>query len=509
MKKLLFYFIFIILTSSFVFAVVPGDECSVDSDCPNSECDVISSVCNNGYCVFEKKGTKTCSDFEGSICGDNVCEDEDKRCPRDCVKIMPKTIPLNPGFEHRNINTECKESEITFEVVNNDPNHKLEGFLSCSIPDDVNVWGCTSCSTVGAVIKTEEFLLDSVSMSKSLNFRFTSKSEGEKEVKCTLNYVSFIEDKGYYSEELERYRSVKEYSQVSESIEIGCPLPPEPTFWEKIVLKLKEFVNSPYFFVIVALLILFSFVVFELKKNTFISKRGYKYFRIRKKSFPKKFIAKFNKDLGEHHPLSLKTKRFHYKDENYHYFIIKNIFGTSYYRRRKNAKPVKLPNFRRGSSSEKFLEFLIWFVTLTFGFWIAKTLTDYLNIEYLFLNFIIIGVVVESVSNIMQAFRYNKRIRVFDMKFFERSLFWSLLHSIAYLGVLFLLNHFGIVHPLLVIVLIGLGITLLAQFVWKTNLDREDHWILAIVISLLVILYFTNGFSDVKLIFENIMENSS
>lgn len=64
-----------------------GDECTIDSDCPQPRCPGMEGMCENGYCIVRQTSPTTtkCFDLNTPVCGNKVCEgDEKDRCPEDC-----------------------------------------------------------------------------------------------------------------------------------------------------------------------------------------------------------------------------------------------------------------------------------------------------------------------------------------------------------------------------------------------------------------------------------------
>lgn len=65
-----------------------GDECIVNSNCLQPRCPGMKGLCENGYCVVRQIGPSTtkCIDLKTPICGNNICEadEKDTRCKEDC-----------------------------------------------------------------------------------------------------------------------------------------------------------------------------------------------------------------------------------------------------------------------------------------------------------------------------------------------------------------------------------------------------------------------------------------
>lgn len=64
-----------------------GHECTADIDCAQPRCPGVKGVCKNGFCIVKQVSPSTvkCIDLKSPICGNNVCEgDEKSLCPEDC-----------------------------------------------------------------------------------------------------------------------------------------------------------------------------------------------------------------------------------------------------------------------------------------------------------------------------------------------------------------------------------------------------------------------------------------
>lgn len=65
-----------------------GTECLTNFDCPQPRCPGMEGLCENGYCIVRQTGPTTtkCIDLKMPICGNNICEaDEKDKCPEDCI----------------------------------------------------------------------------------------------------------------------------------------------------------------------------------------------------------------------------------------------------------------------------------------------------------------------------------------------------------------------------------------------------------------------------------------
>lgn len=485
--------------------MIPGDECSENSDCPQSTCTAVNALCEKGYCVFRKTGPKSCADFKNQVCGNGICEANEKdRCPEDCkesevFKALPVLLPeLIP--QKKIINDQ--DSEITLEIINKDPNHNLESYLTCDIPNDVLVTRCENCGTVGALVISQTVQLDSAPSSKTIRFSLSSQTEGIKTVICNGNYVLFREDKGYITED-GKYISNKRYQQITKTIQIGKEIPSCGIFC-KLKKWAQDLIHNEDFILKLGLILLLLLLICELRKYTFTTRGGYTYFRIRRNSVPERILNKVKQAVKKHHPLTLRKKFFRYKDRKYHYIITIDFLKIyRYYRMKRGVGPLDETKFPRLTKFKYCVtEFLIWWIAFAIGVWLSMKLITYGNIPYSFVNLLLVGLIIEITSKVMQVFRYHIH---FDKHKVKRFLFWSLIHSLSYLIALSILNHFGIVNIYLKIVLIGLGLTVVTYFVWKIGIDRKENWTVAIVLLFIILLYLTKGFSDIPFLLKDLL----
>ncbi len=92
------------------------------------------------------------------------------------------------------------DGEIVFEVSNEDPNHNLQGYLTCDIPSDMVVTSAMGAAT-GEQVQyiSQKFIIDPAPGSESMSLRLSSAKPGDKYIRCTVNYVLYSEEKGYIS----------------------------------------------------------------------------------------------------------------------------------------------------------------------------------------------------------------------------------------------------------------------------------------------------------------------
>jgi hypothetical protein len=94
------WFILILIFILVIILVIPlfkenkvevpsGSECSVDDDCPVYRCPGVRSACIDGFCrpVNIKGEVTRCVDLQHTICGNGVCEGDERNgsCPVDCA----------------------------------------------------------------------------------------------------------------------------------------------------------------------------------------------------------------------------------------------------------------------------------------------------------------------------------------------------------------------------------------------------------------------------------------
>ncbi|MBU4501189.1 MAG: hypothetical protein KKA79_01240, partial [Nanoarchaeota archaeon] len=195
MKRIFFCFVFVLLVCSMVFAV-SGVECVKNVDCSQSSCEVVSSLCEGGYCVFRAIGPKSCSDFEFPVCGNGFCEEsEECKCPEDCQDVKPMIVKApqigSPDITINPTSFSDFEADVVFAVVNKDPEHKLEAFLHCKLPGNVEVSQTEGVDYLKGFVVSENFILDSAPGIHSMSFGLRSLDYGVKSIVCNINYVYF------------------------------------------------------------------------------------------------------------------------------------------------------------------------------------------------------------------------------------------------------------------------------------------------------------------------------
>ena len=71
-----------------VLKIPQGGECITNSDCLQPRCPGMKGLCENGYCIVRQVSPSTakCIDLKTPICGNNICEADEKytRCKEDC-----------------------------------------------------------------------------------------------------------------------------------------------------------------------------------------------------------------------------------------------------------------------------------------------------------------------------------------------------------------------------------------------------------------------------------------
>ncbi|MBS3163981.1 hypothetical protein J4439_00965 [Candidatus Woesearchaeota archaeon] len=107
------------------------------------------------------------------------------------------------------------DAEIVFDIVNEDPNHKMEGFLACEIPSDVVVTTTRGASSgEQARYISEVFILDYAPMRRSMALSLSARTKGVRVVTCSLKYVLLSED-GWYVTPEGGYGSDKLYQDIT------------------------------------------------------------------------------------------------------------------------------------------------------------------------------------------------------------------------------------------------------------------------------------------------------
>ncbi|MDP2908034.1 MAG: hypothetical protein Q8O03_08950 [Nanoarchaeota archaeon] len=245
-------------------------------------------------------------------------------------------------------NIESLEPDIIFDVTNSDPNHKLEGYLSCPIPNDMAIAQVEGAEYLKGFITTSRFVLDTAPHSKSIEFKIERLNKGIVFLNCSLNYALFKEDKGYVRDVISRegvtyayrYNPTPTYLQKEKIIKLGKePLPPEPTRYEKIIDLIERY-KSVLTGVLGALILILAIYFLSIRpsqglegthsqikliedeKNKKRICTGYKskYYRLEEKNFPQWAINEFRASVNRHLPS--KGTVFRYKGKHHRYLIV-------------------------------------------------------------------------------------------------------------------------------------------------------------------------------------------
>jgi hypothetical protein len=161
-----------------------------------------------------------------------------------------------------------------------------------------------------------------------------------------------------------------------------------------------------------------------------------------------------------------------------------------------------------------FRGYFVWFITFSIASWIAASIIDNLNLNFILLM-ILAGFILESLSKIMQILIFKNTWRV--DKYY---LFWIVIHSINFLIATFLTNYIsGIINLNLFFyyLIVGLIIIFLVRFTWKINLERKvfkgknkgKTIIIAILLIIILTLIFNPNFSQNTLFKTNTVESNS
>ena len=84
-------------------------------------------------------------------------------------------------------------SELIFDVVNTDFDHKIEGFLWCRSPDDAVVSSTLGVGTGAAQYVSEKFYMDTGPSQKAISLTIEADSAGDKRAGCTIKYAPYKE----------------------------------------------------------------------------------------------------------------------------------------------------------------------------------------------------------------------------------------------------------------------------------------------------------------------------
>jgi len=107
--------------------------------------------------------------------------------------------------------------------------------------------------------------------------------------------------------------------------------------------------------------------------------------------------------------------------------------------------------------------FFLYWITFTCGYWIATKIVPYVNTFNIFVQFVVIGFILEISSKILQLFLYNKSYIRVDKWF----IVWGLIHSFSVGIVLNIIEPFNIQNYLISLGIIGLSVNLITHLIWK------------------------------------------
>lgn len=97
----------------------------------------------------------------------------------------------NPGIAG------VKPAEMIFDIVNTDTDYKINGFVLCKSPDDVQISSTLGLSSgSGAQYISPLFELDSAPSQKAVYFTIESSSEGDYATNCVFKYIPYRESDG-------------------------------------------------------------------------------------------------------------------------------------------------------------------------------------------------------------------------------------------------------------------------------------------------------------------------
>lgn len=181
--------------------------------------------------------------------------------PSEPVKVESSISAKAPNVVTKRVTAgtiNVQDGEIVFEIINEDPNHKLEGYLSCDIPSDVIVTGSMGAATgEQAQYIGQTFTVDPAPARESMSLRLSSQNEGSKNVRCSINYVLFKEGKGYVTIG-GQYSSDKNYQQIIVNRDIQ---------FKEFEDKTKSDIATYWYFIAgvgVVVLLLIIFLVYKL-----------------------------------------------------------------------------------------------------------------------------------------------------------------------------------------------------------------------------------------------------
>jgi len=147
-----------------------------------------------------------------------VSKSKEEEKERELKQMIPSASIKAPNVITKRVTAgtlNVQDGEIVFEISNEDPNHKLIGYLSCDIPSDVIVTGSMGAATgEQAQYIGQTFTVDPAPARESMSLRLSSQHEGSKYISCSVNYVLFKEGKGYVTSN-GQYSTDKKYQQVT------------------------------------------------------------------------------------------------------------------------------------------------------------------------------------------------------------------------------------------------------------------------------------------------------
>ncbi|MFH0798149.1 MAG: hypothetical protein V1906_01930 [Candidatus Woesearchaeota archaeon] len=87
-------------------------------------------------------------------------------------------------------------AQLIFDVVNTDITHKLEGFLYCMSPDDVQISSSEGAGAGKAQYVSPKFTMDKGPSYKAMILTLESTTAGDKSGGCTIKYIPYKEEAG-------------------------------------------------------------------------------------------------------------------------------------------------------------------------------------------------------------------------------------------------------------------------------------------------------------------------
>ncbi len=161
-------------------------------------------------------------------------------------------------------------------------------------------------------------------------------------------------------------------------------------------------------------------------------------------------------------------------NKNFEYSLFDKVFLKSSTRRNSHHRYHKRPE-----NKNSITHFFMRFITFSSGIYISTLLLPFILVSNKIIIILLTGLIIESVSKIMQILVYHKKFIV--NKYF---IFWVIVQSLSFFIGVWLLSKipYDIILSIIQeqkyfqcfsIIFVGLVVTLLGHLVWKTRIERK------------------------------------